>query len=273
MTSPDEGARRIINAAQLQTLRRMYGDLDGWRERSRGLEEPEPGSEMALDTEATHGLGTPFHDLARHQLASGTQHLNMARVCIEAGEAFPLAHPTTLRGALLGASRGVWIMAPSDATVRRSRGARAALEMHRRLLEWVEEPNNGLDDAGRDQAKVVVEDRIADLEARDGVKAERHFDTLVIREAGRSVFSEPNLQAGIVALWRQLSGDAHSLVWPNMTRSSTVRVRVGRDARYPVPMEELTTGGDLREFVNEFSAVFRVLKVGWSLFDQRCTAE
>lgn len=250
----------------------MYGDLDGWRVRSRGLEEPEPGSEMARDTEATHGLGTPFHDLARHQLVSGTQHLNMARTCIEAHEFFPLAHPTALRGALLGASRGVWLLSPSDAAIRRSRGARAALDMHRRLLEWIEEPHNGLEDAARDEARGVVESRVAGLEARDGVKSERHFDTLVIREAGQSVFSDPHLQASIVALWRQLSGDAHSLVWPNMTRSSSVRVRVGRDARYPMPMQTVTTGGDLREFVNEFSAVFRVLRVGWSLFDQRCTA-
>ena len=32
-------------------------------------------------------------------------------------------------------------------------------------------------------------------------------------------------------------------------------------------------GGDLHELVNEFSAAFRILKVGWSLFDQRCTAK
>ena len=53
---------------------------------------------------------------------------------------FPIAHPTVVRGALLGASRGVWLLHSSDAEVRRARGARVALEMHRRLLEWVEGP-------------------------------------------------------------------------------------------------------------------------------------
>ena len=261
-----------MNGVQLAHLRAMYPDLDGWRERSRRLEQPEPGSDMARDTAATHGMGTPFHDLARHQLVSATQHLNLARVGVEAREVFPIAHPTVLRGALLGASRGVWLLHSPDAAVRRARGARVALEMHRRLLEWVEEPENELADEGREEARGTVEARIADLEAREGVGEVKHWDTAVIRQAGKVVFSEAHQRGAVVALWRQLSGDAHSLVWPNMTRASTVRVRAPRDAQYPLPMNQLTSGGDLRELVNEFSAAFRILKVGWSLFDQRCTA-
>ncbi|MAY98471.1 hypothetical protein [uncultured Nocardioides sp.] len=272
-TQDDAAARRTINAAQLQRLRGMYGDLDRWRERSREHEEPESGSDMARDTGATPGLGMPFHVLARHQLASGTQHLNMARTCIEAREYFPLAHPTALRGALLGSSRGVWLLSPSDASTRQVRGARVALDMHRRLGEWVDEPYSGVEQDSRDQAQELMRERIADLEARDGVKEEPHWDTSVIRQAGQFVFSDPRQQGEVMALWRQLSGDAHSLVWPHMTRAGTVRKRVARDPRYPAPMHELTTGTDLREFVNEFSAAFRILKVGWSLFDQRCTAE
>lgn len=144
--------------------------------------------------------------------------------------------------------------------------------MHRRLLEWVEEPENELDDAGREEAKALGEERIADLEARDGVGDVKHWDTAVIRQAGEVVFADVHQRGAVVALWRQLSGDAHSLVWPNMTRASTVRVRAARDARYPLPMNEMTSGGDLGELVNEFSAAFRILKFGWSLFDERCTA-
>lgn len=226
---------------------------------------------MERDTAATHGMGTPFHDLARHQMVSATQHLNLARASVEVGEVFPVAHPTVLRGALLGASRGVWLLHPSDAAVRRARGARVALEMHRRLLEWIKEPESELADEGREEAKATVEDRIAELKSREGVGEVKHWDTAVIRQAGEVVFTEARQRGAVVALWRQLSGDAHSLVWPNMTRASTVRIRAARDVRYPVPMSELTSGGDLRELVNEFSAAFRILKVGWSLFDQRCT--
>jgi hypothetical protein len=274
MTSPAEDAtRRAINAVALQRLRGTYDDLDRWRVRSREHEEPEVASEMALDAEASQGLGMPLHSLARHQLVSGTQHMNMARSCIDAGEFFPLAHPTALRGALLGGSRGVWLLSPSEASVRQVRGARLALDMHKRLGEWVDEPHIGLDEDARAEARGVVQERMAELKARDGVSDEPLWDTSVIREAGQFVFSDPNQQVAVVALWRQLSGDAHSLVWPNMTRASTIRRRVARDPRYPLPMNELTTGADLREFVNEFSAAFRILKVGWSLFDQRCTTE
>lgn len=251
----------------------MYDDLDGWRERSRRLEEPQTGSEMESDAAATHGLGTPFHYLARHQLVSATQHLNLARASVEAHEVFPIAHPTVLRGALLGASKGVWLLQSPEAEVRRVRGTRVALEMHRRLLEWVEEPENDLTHDLRQQAQDMVRDRIAELANRAGVKDMKHSDTAVIREAGQVVFSEARQRGAVVALWRQLSGDAHSLVWPGMTRGSTVTVRAARDPRYPLPMNELTSGGDLRELVNEFSAAFRILKVGWSLFDQRCTAD
>ena len=64
----------------------------------------------------------------------------------------------------------------------------------------------------------------------------KHWDTAVIRQAGEVGFSEAHQRGAVVALWQHFSGDAHSLVWPNMTRASTVRVRVPRDRRYPLPM-------------------------------------
>lgn len=71
----------------------------------------------------------------------------------------------------------MWLLHASDAEVRRARAARVALEMHRRLLEWVEEPENELADERRDQAKQTVEDRITDLENREGVRDVKHWDT------------------------------------------------------------------------------------------------
>lgn len=47
---------------------------------------------------------------------------------------------------------------------------------------------------------------------------------------------------------------------------------MGRDPRYPLPMTQMTSGGDLRELVDAFWAVYRILKMGWALFDQRCTS-
>lgn len=261
-----------MQQAQLVQLRTMYADLDRWRARSRDLEEPQPGSDLAEDTASTHGMGVPLHDLARHPLISGTQHLNLARASVEAREVFPIAHPTAIRGALLGASRGVWMLHPTDRDVRQARAARVAVEMHQRLVEWLREPENDLAETDRQLAVDLVSDRLADLRARPGVRSIRYSETEAVRIAGQVVFTDPHQRGAIVALWRQLSGDAHGLIWTSMTRASTRMSRMPRNSRYPLPMSELTSGGDLRELVDAFSAAFRILKVGWALFDERCTA-
>ena len=264
--------RLLVQASALQNLRGMYEDLDGWRERSRRLEEPQRGSDLARDSGATHGLGVPLHDLVRHPLISGTQHLNLARTSVEAKQVFPIAHPTAIRGALLGASRGVWLLSPSDPALRRLRAARVAAEMHLRLREWIREPENELDPVTRARADDVVSARYDEHWDRKEVRAIRYSDTGVVREAGETVFSDPHQQGAVVALWRQLSGDAHGLLWTTMTRASTTKSPLGRDPRYPLPMTQMTSGGDLHELVEAFSAAYRVLKVGWTLFDQRCTS-
>lgn len=252
----------------------MYPRLDDWRARSRAVEEPQPGSELEHDVAATVGFGVPFDHLARHQLMSATQHLNLARTSVEARQIYPVAHPTVTRGALLSASRGVWLLESPDPAVRRSRGAAVVIELHKRLLEWISESNNGLVGDERQRSAADIETRLADLSARFGAAAAaaRLSDTKIIEAAASAVFSDANLAGGVVALWRQLSGDAHGLLWPGMTRPSTTRVRLARDPRYPNPMMEVTGSGDLVELVNEFSAAFRILKVGWALYDERCTA-
>lgn len=262
----------IATASALQQLRQTYEDLDGWRERSRHLEEPQPGSDLSRDSTATHGLGVPLHDLTRHPLISGTQHLNLARTSVEAKQVFPIAHPTALRGALLGASRGVWLLHPADPDLRRLRAARVAAEMHLRLREWIREPENDLDPATRAQAEKLVSARYDEHWDREEVRAINYSDTGVVREAGEIVFNDKHQQGAVVALWRQLSGDAHGLLWTTMTRASTTRAPLGRDPRYPLPMTQMTSGGDLRELVDAFWAAYRILKMGWALFDQRCTA-
>lgn len=129
-----------------------------------------------------------------------------------------------------------------------------------------------MDAEERANAIPIVQERRDELAAREGVPEVRLFDTTVIRAAGQVVFADPHEQGTVVALWRQLSGDAHSLLWANLTRASTTRTRSARDPRYPMPMAELRAGADLAELVSDFWATYRILKVGWSLFDQRCTA-
>lgn len=56
---------------------------------------------------------------------------------IEAGQLFPLATDTLLRGALLGAAQTVWMLAPDDQPTRLDYARTAAAEMLRRHREWL----------------------------------------------------------------------------------------------------------------------------------------
>ncbi len=117
----------------------------------------------------------------------------------------------------------------------------------------------------------MVKARFEKLSGRQDIRVIRYSDTEVVRSAGEVVFVKAHQQGAVVALWRQLSGDAHGLAWATLTRARTTRAPVGRDARYPLPITQMTSGGDLRELVDDFWAAYRILKVGWSLFDQCCT--
>ncbi|HKJ10953.1 MAG TPA: hypothetical protein VJ976_01045 [Ornithinimicrobium sp.] len=60
----------------------------------------------------------PPYEVARQSLIAAVQHLNLARTAIEAREVYPTSHFTVLRGALVGAAQGVWLLAPDDAQER-----------------------------------------------------------------------------------------------------------------------------------------------------------
>lgn len=103
-----------------------------------------------------------------------------------------------------------------------------------------------LDPAARTEADPLVTGRFEEHGDRNEVRAVSFTDTGVVRDAGEAVFSDPHRQGAVVALWRQLSGDAHGLLWTTMTRASTVRSLMGRDPRYPLPMTQMASGGPPR---------------------------
>lgn len=77
----------------------------------------------------------PLSQLAFGGLAAARDHLQAIRVHIEAGQLFPLATDTLLRGALLGAAQTVWMLAPDDQPTRLDYARTAAAEMLRRHRE------------------------------------------------------------------------------------------------------------------------------------------
>jgi hypothetical protein len=108
------------------------------------------------------------------------------------------------------------------------------------------------------------------LVSSDLTASQAPTETDIVDAAAEVAFPGALQQDSIKGMWRTHSGDAHGLPWPMFTRSSTEAVHSGRVAGYPGRMAEYTSGGDLWEIAESFSACFRLARRGWSLFDQRC---
>lgn len=275
MTSPTPD--QVRNAVARKQIEETYEALDRWRARSRDLEVPQPGSELHEDAKVWPGF--PPHQVARVSLISGVQHLNLARAALEHGEGFPIAHPTVLRGALLGAARGVWMLAPDDRHERQQNALRVIHEEHRRMVQYAEHAASVFPEQAPDldQGIALVRERRDAVRARweatpDLTAQESPSDTKVIERAARAAFTDPAQQAEVPALWMHLSGAAHGLGWPMLTRPSTQMVPVGRSPGERVRMAEFSSGADLGEIANAFLAGYGMLRRGWSQFDQRCEA-
>lgn len=211
-----------------------------------------------------------MHELARHALISATQHLNLARSALMARDLYPIAHPSTLRGALIGSSRAVWLLWPDDAEERQQRALRVVYESHRRFRQFAHS-------AGLDEQSVSTFDELA-TEARAAWRATRTLkandaapDGVVITATAAHLFDGDPRRDQVAAMWMQGSGDAHGLPWPALSRPASQVVDAGWVQGYPRQMMSVALGGDLRTLVDDFEVAFTITRRGWSLFDQRCT--
>lgn len=258
------------HSAYFQHLQAYERDLEGWRLRVHKLERPEPGSQLASDNAAF-----PYHpisDATRLCLASAGEHLRLAWTAIEAGELYPTAHFTTLRGALVAASQAVYVLGPEEATVRRARGLAVVIESYKRLRQFHLEHLKilGLTDAEKLQIQEQVDWLTGRMQIATDAGADRaglNVSDKVIPYAAEVTYpSSMSLQHSVNLLWRQMSGDAHALAWALTLRATLDSPRNG---------ELLTTGtagGSLEDISQPFEAAFRILRRGWALFDQRCEA-
>lgn len=255
--------------AALRHIEATYQVLDGWRARSRSPERPERGSELEADAQvwAWH----PPYEVARQSLIAAAQHLNFARTAIEAHEVYPTSHFTVLRGALVGAAQGVWLLAPDDATERQQRALRVIDEWYRRREQY----NNSVASADlSDVDGTKLHDQTRHLQERrcqarqlwtrtDTLGADERLNlTSVITWAGADTFTDPAQRSDAKLLWNLISGDAHALGW-----SLTLR---GRDwAKDRDGLGVAAAPGDLLDVAQPYVASFRLAKRGWSLFDRR----
>lgn len=248
----------------LDTIRATYQDLDHWRLRAQSTEIPAAGSALAKDDAIF--LPAPISDAVRSSLVLGGEHLRMAATAINAGQLYPSAHFTTLRGGLVGASQAVWILDAPDEIKRRERGLTLIGQNYAEMIKYIQLAlacgmDDGVSQADRADALKLIEQRRSEVRQLRMSNAQLN-QTDIINYALRSRFEEEALQAQGALLWRQMSSDAHSLTWSIAGRAQTKQPGVTGEATGH------TTSGDLGHIAEPFMLIYHLLKFGWKLYDQ-----
>lgn len=78
----------------------------------------------------------PISEVARLSLAASREHLRLALDAVKAKQLYPSSHFTVLRGALVGVSQAVWILAPDERVARRERGLAVTAEMYAQMGKY-----------------------------------------------------------------------------------------------------------------------------------------
>jgi len=79
--------------------------LNRWRMRAQTVEEPERGSDLALDDKVFPHMA--ISQIARMSLVLSGEHMRLAIDAVQAKQLYPSSIFTVLRGGLVGASQGV----------------------------------------------------------------------------------------------------------------------------------------------------------------------
>lgn len=256
--------------AQREAITQMLDtaeDLDRWRLRAHRIEHPEQGSDLAEDDRIFERM--PISEIARLSLVASGEHLSLALDAVRAKQLYPSSHFTVLRGALVGASQAVWILAPNERIARRERGLMVTADMYAQMGKYYNFPETTdleVDDRARlaDQQLWLAERR-AQVVARKTTAATLNL-TEVIGAAVDTTFPERRSREALRGLWREMSADAHVLGWSLFQRAAF------GPADRRTGIGEGKAGGAPELVAEPFLGSYRVLKRGWSLFDERCEA-
>lgn len=265
-TVPNMALTRSERTALTQMLD-TAPDLDRWRLRAHRVEEPERGSDLAIDDEVFPQMA--ISQLARLSLVLAGEHLRLALDAIKVNQLYPSSHFTVLRGALVGASQAVWILGPEDRGQRRERALTVLTEMYAQMDKYYSllagTELDSTDRASLDDQRLWLSERQTGVAAIRTGTARLNL-THVIGTASDHAFANGARRVAVRRMWREMSADAHVLGWSLFQRTSfgppDRRTGVG-EGRAP---------GSLEHVAEAFLASYRLLRCGWSLFDRRCEA-
>ncbi|QDO89989.1 hypothetical protein FNH13_18055 [Ornithinimicrobium ciconiae] len=250
----------------LEVMRATYEDLQRWKVRAADTEPPLRGSKMYIDDAVFPRH--PISEVARTSLMLSGEHLRLARDAFEAGQLYPSAHFTVLRGALVGAAQGVWVLSPEDREERRERGLTVLTEMHTQMSKHYKRLEKlSLSETERQELRAQqswLATRVEEVAAVRSGKAALNLTDTVIPEALDHVFPDAARRESGRTLWTLMSGDAHVLGWSTATRG-----QMGLTNRAS-GLAEGSVRGSFADIAQPFMAAHRLLRAGWSLFDRRC---
>lgn len=249
----------------LKQISSTYSQLDGWFDRSkRQPEVPQPESELFEDDKVWPR--SPISEMTRLSLALSVEHLRLIRVTLDAGQLFPSAPFTTLRGALVGGAQAVWVLEPADREVRRARGLSVIAEEYDQLAKFYQEADKIEPQSIPESQWSWLHERMSSLQAIRGTGPAKLNQTQMIAAAIDTAFlSELEKRRSGRLLWRQMSADAHVLGWAIAQRARLVTAPAkGED------LAVLAAPGALEQTRDAFLCAYGLARCGWSLFDRRC---
>lgn len=211
----------------------------------------------------------PVSETARLSLASAGEHLRAVRTNIEAGQIYPTATFTTLRGALVGAAQAVSILSPHDPRERQQRALTVVRESYGQLRVYDHEVLKGpwpSDDERRQTREHIawLDTRIAQVDALLTSSVRLDMTNIVLPGALAAAFADERLRAAGILRWRVMGGDAHVLPWAIAQRATFSGEADGAG------LTRAAAAGDIAQTAEPFMLCYRLARVGWGLFDRRC---
>lgn len=251
----------------LRIMEGCYEELDIWRERSRSVEVPPPGSALQQDDKAWSPH--PVSVAAWGALLSAADHLQTARVHVDQLDIHPHATFSVCRGALLSAAQAVWVLSSADPGLRRARGMALAGEFYSNWQEWAKEvaPHvpDPVDREEMAKRRIHTHLRVLGLSIASTpypvVGRKARSATSIIKAAAAAVFPDrPDLQRAVVSHWRTSSSDVHGFGWGALTRGPSL---TGNSAH----LGTFEVGGNLEATVDHFKAAWLLSQWAWRRWD------
>jgi hypothetical protein len=252
----------------LQLVRDTYPTLDRWRELGASNVVITHGSELQLqDVEWPY---VPSTTVALVGLVTAREHLHAIRLLIAARELFPSATATLGRAALIGAAQTVWMLAPDDHDERIRRSASLVREDYRHHLNYgefaVAADTVEMHPTADEQLERLNEryNSVTALAERYGGASRINMTDDVLPAALAATTSEREFQQQVQLRWRQMSGSAHSLLWPHYGHAGTTTDSVDSSG-----IGYTVDGGDVDRLGMDYFSAYHVAACGWRLFGQR----